>query len=180
MNDNDRDELMANYLGDELNESDRARFEAMMAEDADLAAEAAALRGTIDRMRALDTPGSAPAPGMADAPEPGHAPPKVGVASPSSMARPLRAWGSAVLRYAAVIGLAFVIGYVMGGRGSNEAGRRQAGPPAVSDAGPVPAPARRETDDWLQRVAEVYVNRPGGSSFARSLVAIAKAGEDGR
>jgi hypothetical protein len=182
MNDNNRNELMAGYLGDELNEGDRARFEAMMADDADLASEVAALRNTIETMRALDSPGSAPAPapGIGHAPGTGHAAPKAGVTPSPSLARPLRVWSAAVLRYAAVIGLAFVIGYVTGGqgdRGPGDASRPSAGPSPVSGAGSAPAAARPGTDEWLQRAAEVYVNRPGGSSFARSLVAIASAGE---
>jgi anti-sigma factor RsiW len=183
MNDIDRDELLAGYLGDELNEADRARFEAMMADDADLAAEAAALRRTIEAMRALD----AAAPGMGDAPLLGHAPgigpapPKAGVTPATPLARPLRVWGGAVIRYAAVIGLAFAAGYVMRGGETPPALTGSSTARPIDDAGgEAPLPAERAAGQWLRRAGEVYLNRPGGSSFARSLVAIAEAGEDDR
>ena len=87
-------------------------------------------------------------------------------------------WTGAVLRYAAVIGLAFAAGYFMRGAGGQEALiDASASRPADDGGGGIALPVEREAGDWLQRAAEVYVNRPRGSSFARSLVAIAEAGE---
>ena len=56
MNEAERDEMLAGYLGDELNEAQRERFESMMADDPELAGEVESLRRTIEAMRALDAP----------------------------------------------------------------------------------------------------------------------------
>jgi anti-sigma factor RsiW len=167
MNEVERDELLAGYLGGELTAEDRARFESMMADDPALAADVAGLRRTIQAMRSLDAPGSGRAPGSADG------------AAPTSVMRPLRMWWGAVVRYAAVIGLAFAAGYFMRGGAGPEAqtGIPAARPDERADSD-IALPVRPEAGEWLQRAAEVYVNHPGGSSFARSLVAIAEAGED--
>lgn len=172
MNEAERDELLAGYLGDELNEAERARFESMMAGDPELAAEAESLRRTIQAMRSLDAPGSGRAPGSRRLAGGGDGSP------PASVTSPLRVWIGAVVRYAAAIGLAFAAGYFMRGGGGQEAlPEASASRPAEradSDiARSVPPPA----GEWLQSAAEVYVSRPRGSSFARSLVAIAEAGE---
>ena len=87
-------------------------------------------------------------------------------------------WTGAVLRYAAVIGLAFAAGYFMrGGEGQEAVPEASASRPAELADSDVALPVMPEADEWLQRASEVYVNRPRGSSFARSLVAIAEAGE---
>ena len=95
------------------------------------------------------------------------------------MARPLRAWAGAVLRYAAAIGLAFAAGYFMrGGAGQEALTDASVTRPTERADSDIALPMPPEAGDWLQRAAEVYVNRPRGSSFARSLVAIAEAGEE--
>jgi len=172
MNEAERDELLAGYLGGELTSQDGARFESMLADDPELAADVAGLRRTIEAMRSLDAPGSVRAAGSGRASGSGRG------TMPAPVMRPLRMWWGAVVRYAAVIGLAFAAGYFMRGGAGPEA---QTGIPAARPAegadSDIALPAPPEAGEWLQRAAEVYVNRPGGSSFARSLVAIAKAGE---
>lgn len=167
-----RDEMLAGYLGDELNEADRASFESMMAGDPELAAEVASLRRTIESMRALDAPGRGRALGSGRAAGSGDG------SSPALVTSPLRMWMGAVVRYAAVIGLAFAAGYFMRGGVGQEAltDVSPARPAELADSD-IALPVPPEAGDWLQRAAEVYVSRPRGSSFARSLVAIAEAGE---
>ena len=167
MNENNRDELMAGYLGDELSEAERARFESMMADDPELAGEVKSLRRTIEAMRALDAPGSGRPPGN------GRGTP------PMLVGRPLRMWTGAVVRYAAVIGLAFAAGYLMRGGGGQEVPTDVAAARPAGGAGrEIARPVMPEAGEWLQRAAEVYVTRPRGSGFARSLIAVAKAGEE--
>jgi hypothetical protein len=185
MNEAERNEMLAGYLGDELNEAERASFESMMAGDPELAGEVESLRRTIESMRALDAPGSGLAPGSGRARGTGHAhgvghaPPKAGVTPSASVARPLRVWAGAVLRYATVIGLAFAAGYFMRGGEAREARPDALTAREAADAGnEIARPVSPEAGEWLQRAAEIYVTRPRGSSFARSLVAIAEAGEE--
>ena len=137
------DERLAAYLGGEMSEDDRRRFEAAMGENPALADEVRGLRRALEAMRSLDDRT------VSEAPRP----------------RVVVKWGGAVLRYAAIIGLAFAAGYFLRG-GDVDSSQSQT---AIEQASP-------SEDDWFQRAAERYVTGPRGPSFARSLVAIAESG----
>ena len=53
MNSADHHDQLAAYLGDEMDEESKARFEAVMEEDPALAAEVASLRDALEAMRSL-------------------------------------------------------------------------------------------------------------------------------
>jgi len=150
------DARLADYLGGEMAENDRARFERRLKDNPALAAEVDGLRRTLDAMRSIG----------AEAPRPVQA-----------FDRPWRRWTGAVLRYAAVIGITFTVGYVSGG--SRLADRHDG---IVMQTPPSPQPPDRTSSGndlpsprWLERAAELYVSRRGSTGFGRSLVALAHA-----
>jgi anti-sigma factor RsiW len=123
------DDMLASYLGGELSDEQRRQFESTLADDPDLATHAAELKETLELLRSLP----------AAAPEP---------ASPAP--------GRTMLRYAAVIALTFVVGYLVGG----------------SRQGPVDPvdPARRA--DFETRLGDAYVKQTSDSGLTRTLLAI--------
>ncbi|MCK4659639.1 MAG: zf-HC2 domain-containing protein [Phycisphaerae bacterium] len=143
--------MLADYLGDELDESQRRQFEAHLADDAELAAEVESLRRTLAAMHALDESVSVPE------------------ISGGLMGRPRRRT-FAFLRYAAVILMAFGAGYFTN---SLSMGRQ-----ANSIAGIVEPGSKGVSDNWGTRVAIAYANQPSRSGLARSLVALAHVGRD--
>jgi len=148
MNPDEIKDLLADYLGDELSPSDRQRFEQYLTSDPDFAAEVEALRRTLSAMRSLEVPGQWSAPGVTAA--------RTGVAR-----------GAILLRYAAVILLAFTGGFLV--RGQSGTGSEPAPPSVVEPE----RPARQH--DWQTRFASAYAENAGKSGLARSLVALAAA-----
>jgi anti-sigma factor RsiW len=142
--------MLADYLGDELGPEDRRRFEEYLDTDREFAAEVASLRCTLDDMRSLKVPG-----------EDAFAPP------PRAAER--RAWPVPVLRYAAVILLAFAAGFFARGWSSGEVAS-SVSPPAIVDFGQEQPPA-----SWQMRFATAYVKNTSKSGLARSLVSLAQA-----
>ncbi len=133
MNRDELESMLADHLAGELPAEKEAVFQEAMACDPALAAEAESLKRTL---RAFDALGAAPG-------------------------RPQRRIsGAALLRYAAVVALAFAGGWLLRGA--------QATSPAPSDAGPP------DTDELEVRFAQVYMEQPAGSDLARSLVALAR------
>jgi len=144
-----RDELkamLADYLGEELDEDRNREFEAALARDPEFAAEVGGLQETLQRLRTLD----APIP-MSTATSRGT----------RSLAVPK------LLRYAAVLALAFVGGYLARG----PAAELPRLPLAGTSQEIVAAPSNESTDAWRLRLAKAYAEHPSDSSLARSLVA---------
>ena len=148
MNPDEARDLLVDYLGGEMDRSQRERFEEHLTNDPALAAEVEGLRRALAAMRSLDDPAAGPA---------------VREAAP----RPRHGWTSALMRYAAIIVLAFGAGYLAN---SATTGPNEGGLPGI--VRPVQNEAPR---DWETRVAIAYAQQPGRSGLARSLVALACA-----
>jgi ferric-dicitrate binding protein FerR (iron transport regulator) len=142
--------MLADYLGDELGAEDRQRFEEYVDTDREFAAEVASLRCTLDAMRSLKVPDE-----------------DVFAAPLRAAAR--RSWSLPVLRYAAVIVLAFAAGFLARGWSGWEGGP-SAPPPAIAGLGREQPPA-----DWQMRFADAYVRNANKSGLARALVSLAQA-----
>ena len=144
-----RDELkamLADYLGDELDGDRNREFEAAVASDPEFGAEVRGLQGTLERLRTLDAPTPMPT-------------------ATSKGGRSLA--GPTLLRYAAVLALAFVGGYLARG----PAWELPQAPLGGTSQGIVAAPSNESTDAWRLRLAKAYAEHPSDSSLARSLVA---------
>lgn len=85
--------VLADYLGDELDPARKAEFERALDNDPDLAAEVDSLRKTVQAMRSLDVP-SVVLPALSPAHPPAAAPPRM----------------LGIMRYAASILIAFTLG----------------------------------------------------------------------
>lgn len=142
--------MLADYLGDELSPQDRQRFEEYLDADREFAAEVASLRCALDEMRSLNVPG-----------EDAFAVP------PRAAAR--RSWSMVLLRYAAVILLAFTAGFLARGWFSERVGPSEPSP-AIADLGQPQHPA-----EWQMRFASAYIQNANKSGLARSLVSLAQA-----
>lgn len=144
-----RDELkamLADYLGDELDGDRKREFEAALASDPEFGAEVRGLQETLKTLRTLDA--LTPMPTVT-----------------SKGARPLA--GPRLLRYAAVLALAFVGGYLARGPAA-ELPR----PPLTGTSHEIVGGSSNEsTDAWRLRLAKAYAEHPSDSSLARSLVA---------
>ena len=152
MNHDEIDQLLADELGGELDPSRRERLDGLLANDPDLALEVSGLRRALAAMRSLDAPGDlGPASGRRSRAEP-------------DAARRQRRF--AVMRYAAVIVLSFLVGF--GTRGPRPSGSPGASSPPVEVTG-----ERRPGSDWERRFAAAYQDHPSHSSLARSLIAVA-------
>jgi anti-sigma factor RsiW len=142
--------MLADYLGDELSPEDRRRFEEYLDTDREFAAEVASLRCALDEMRSLKVPGE-----------------EAFAMSPRAAGR--RSWPVPVLRYAAVILLAFAAGFLARGWSGGEVGP-SVSPPGVTDFG-----QGRPSPGWRMRFANAYVENANKSGLARSLVSLAQA-----
>lgn len=148
-----RDELkamLADYLGDELDGDRKREFEAALARDPEFGAEVRGLQETLEKLRTLD----APAP-MAIATSKGG----------RSLA------GPKLLRYAAVLALAFVGGYLARG----PAGELSKTLSETATREPVGTSFSDSSSEWRLRLVKRYVEHPSDSSLARSLVAFARS-----
>ena len=145
-------DLLPEYLAGELDALTRERFETSLAQHADLAAEARSLCAAVDALRSIDA--------------------KPSRAVPVRSIRPNFAW--AVLRYAAVVALAFTIGFVVRGT-------------AIMPSEPVQSLALTEIESAdraaprtavEQRLIDGYTRAGGaGTSLGRSLIALAHAAD---
>ena len=81
--------------------------------------------------------------------------------------------GASALRYAAMIGLAFVVGYVLRGM------EAQPTPPPIerSEAGNQVDGQLDSREDFPARLARNYLDQPGRSGFGRSLIAYARTAQ---
>lgn len=155
MNRDEIDQLLADELGGELAPSRRQRLDELLANEPDLALELSGLRRALVAMRSLDVPGDL---GPATARRSG--------AEPDTARRRQRL---AVMRYAAVIVLSFLVGF--GTRGPWPGGPEHdptGGGSTLADATGQPV------SDWELRFADVYQDHPSRSSLARSLIAVAQ------
>lgn len=155
MNRDDLQRLMADYLGDELPAQEKARIERGLEDHPDMAADVRSLRGALAAMRSLDA-----APGMPEtqARRQGH--------RGDSAARR----GGRMLRYAAMIGLAFVLGYLVRGfEPQPPAGIGGDGRGSVETQG-----ARINQGDLETRYARQYLADSRRSGLGRSLIAYAR------
>ncbi|MCP4594685.1 MAG: hypothetical protein GY842_28465 [bacterium] len=149
MNAEEARDLLAEYLGDELDSVQQHLFEDCLAKDADLAAEVDGLRRALAAMNSLDAPG--------------------GVTARREAHQPLRHWSAAMMRYAAVILFAFSAGYLT----RNTADPNElASKPGIHQSTGSPEWGALET-----RVAAAYTQNPGRSGLARSLLALAQAAQ---
>lgn len=89
MNSDEARDLLADYLGDELDDTRKRRFEAHLTDDPELAAEVDAMRRTMSALRSLDMP-------------------MTPTVAPTASRSPI----STLLRYAAIVVFAFGAGYL--------------------------------------------------------------------
>ena len=144
-----RDELkamLADYLGDELDGDRKREFEAALARDPEFAAEVRGLQETLERLRTLDAPTPMPT-------------------ATSKGGRSVT--GPTLLRYAAVLALAFVGGYLARG----PAAELSQPPLTGTSQGITGGSSNESTDAWRLRLAKAYAEHPSDSSLARSLIA---------
>ena len=150
-----RDELkamLADYLGDELDEDRKGEFEAALARDPKFAAEVRGLQETLERLRTLDAPMPMPTATSKGA---------------RSVAVPK------LLGYAAMLALAFVGGYLARG----PVAERPRLPLVGTSQETVGASFNESTDAWRVRLAKAYVEHPSDSGLARLLVAFVHSTE---
>ncbi len=144
MNRDEIDAMLADALGGELDPSQRERFDQLLADDPRLADEFRDLQRALVAFRSLNDPVS------------------IGERASAPSSRAVGAHWRAGMRYAAVIGMAFVAGFAL-----------RALMPAGSKVPPVTPPAAESPAAWERRFANDYLLHPSESSLARSLVAIA-------
>ena len=139
------EELMADYLGGELEPAHAAQYETALAEHPDLAGEVASLQRTLSMIRKTD-----------------------GKDRPDMPLPSKKAWSRAVLPYAAALILAFTAGYFFRSIPLPFTADEHSGGlenPAVGEP----------LEDWTQTFAEAYTINPGASRLARSLIAFSRA-----
>ncbi|MEE8153842.1 MAG: hypothetical protein V3T53_02655 [Phycisphaerales bacterium] len=144
-----RDELkamLADYLGDELDGDRKRDFEAAVASDPEFGAEVRGLQETLKTLRTLDALTPMPT-------------------ATSKGARLLAV--PKLLRYAAILALAFVGGYLARG----PAAELPQPPLTRTLQETVGTSSLGSTDAWRLRLAKTYAEHPSDSSLARSLVA---------
>lgn len=142
----DFEDRLADFLGGEMSAEQRASFEA-------------SLRGCpadADRVRSLSS--------LAEEIR-GLAP-----ARPESVAPALRLRRAAALRYAAVIVVAFVSGYVF--RAGTVVPGSRAEPAVISDAST--ASLRTPSESLTERFVRVAATKPGASTLSQGLLAIGR------
>jgi len=142
-----RDELkamLADYLGDELAPEQRQQFEAALNDDPEFAVEVDGLKQTLQTIRSLDEP-------------------VVTKVTHDEAARP--AIKTSLLRYAAVLVLAFIGGYLA------------RGPQTTMQSQTTQQDKSSSVSDWQLKFAKRYSEHPSDSSLARSLVALARSSD---
>ena len=167
MNDARFEELLAGLLGDELTSAERAELDEALAADPARAARARELQATVAVLRS--------AVGAAEA-QP--------VSAPWTGQRPWirrRTWPLALLRYAAVIALAFGAGHWV--RGRQDTSRSPVPVPgptngAVATPAAVVDPLAPGGSGWSPALAQRWTaaaqQYPHASEFSRALLALAR------
>lgn len=144
--------MIADYLGGELDPRKRAKFEGAMQNDPELSMEVASLQSALHDLRSLD-----------DGEE------TVRAAQGHKQADTTTLRGASTLRYAAMIGLAIVVGYVLRGMESRPT------PPSLpvrnSDVDTQVDVQSDSQEDFGTRFARNFLDQPGHSGFGRSLIA---------
>ncbi len=148
MNRDQAKDLLADYLGGELDDVRRREFEAHLAGDPDLAAEVDGLRRALAAMRALDASAATPT--------------LTNTSPRTKLPRALT-----LLRYAAIIVFAFGAGYLTRHLAKGHLDQVR--------SGVVQPRAQEPAENWETRVAVAYARQAGRSGLARSLVALAQA-----
>ena len=148
--------MLADYLGGELDSRKKAEFEQAMRNDPELATEVASLQSALLALKSLDD---------------GEAAARVVHGHEQAVTTSSR--GASALRYAAMIGLAFVVGYVLRGM------EAQPTPPPIerSEAGNQVDGQLDSREDFPARLARNYLDQPGRSGFGRSLIAYARTAQ---
>lgn len=157
-NPDDLRNMLADYLGGELDPRKRAEFERAMQNDPELAMEVTSLQSALDDLRLLDY---------------GEEAVRTAQVQEQTVSSSRR--GVSTLRFAAMIGLAFVVGYVLRGM------EPQPLLPPTQNGNPN---AERQVDnqspsqeDFPTRLARHYLDQPGRSGFGRSLIAYARTAQ---
>jgi hypothetical protein len=184
------EELLAGLLGDELTPAERIELDEALAADRARAARARELQATVAALRAAVPSGALaravtramPTPSVAEAP----------IGSAISDPAPLtarrvapaqrssaRRWPLALLRYAAIIALAFGAGHwVRGWQDQPHAPAPAPGNPAVVVAPPAADPLAPGAAGWnpalVERWTVVARQYPQASEFSRALLALAR------
>ena len=148
--------MLADYLGGELDPRKKAEFEQALRNDPELATEVASLQSALLALKSLDD---------------GEAAARVVHGHEQAVTTSSR--GASALRYAAMIGLAFVVGYVLRGM------EAQPTPPPIerSEAGNQVDGQLDSREDFPARLARNYLDQPGRSGFGRSLIAYARTAQ---
>ena len=148
--------MLADYLGGELDSRKKAEFEQAMRNDPELATEVASLQSALLALKSLDDWEAA-----------------ARVVHGHEQAVTTSSRGASALRYAAMIGLAFVVGYVLRGM------EAQPTPPPIerSEAGNQVDGQLDSREDFPARLARNYLDQPGRSGFGRSLIAYARTAQ---
>lgn len=150
--------IFADYIGGELAPPKRAELEREMQNVPELAMEVASLQSALHALRSLDD---------------GEETARATQGHEQTVTTSRR--GASALRYAAMIGLAFVVGYVLRGMeaqplplplldSNSEAGRQVDNQPASQE-------------DFITRLALNYLDQAGRSGFGRSLIAYARTAQ---
>ena len=150
MNHDELKAMLADYLGNELDVERKNEFEAALANDPELNAEVKGLQETLQTLRTLDDPT------------------ELSTVAPRAE-RLLKVPG--LLRYAAVVALAFVGGYFARG----PAVPLSVDPVRTTKQDPAGSSFSDPSNEWRLRLAKRYVEHPSDSSLARSLVALARS-----
>lgn len=140
-------EKMAEFLGGEMTPVEAARYEAALTTQPLIKAEVEGLKTAIVAMQRLDT-----APPVVDA--------------PVTMAKPARRHRGYAMRLAAMIGLAFFLGYIVKGLES---------PPPSAPQDDVVTEESLAEDSFGTQFVTNYVNDARHSGFGRSLIAYSKS-----
>jgi hypothetical protein len=146
--------LLPEYLAGELDPAMRATFEESLAHHPDLSAEARSLSHAVGALRSLDEPGS----------------PIFRAVSRSLTTRMM----FSALRYAAVIAVAFTVGFSL--RGTASSASDPVATPALANIDPANRTILRSAVE--QRLIEGYARGSGaGTNLGRSLIALAHAAD---
>jgi hypothetical protein len=149
--------LLPDYLAGELDAATRTTFEMSMGSHPELVAEVRSLSHAVSALRSIDEGDSR----------------VLRSASRSSTAR----FVFTAIRYAAVIAVAFTVGFVLRGQTSSSSGPART--PAF--AGIDPANRTNPRTAFEQRLVEGYARGSGsGTNLGRSLIALAHAADTTR
>lgn len=158
MNEKELEMLLADYLGNELDDAERRRFEEFLDANPQARAEVEALRRTLADVRCLEEETESR------------------VAEWSGSRESCRAgWFTTALRYAAVLAVGMGVGWLLK--------PAEVGPGKHETVEPSPAPQVAVTEpvhpDWIRAVATASRTHGQGSSFACHMAILAAMKRDG-